>query len=912
MFGHDPDEDPEAAVDRLVEELAPDDARSPSTLLARQAALEDVSPAVREADRYPELLAAAATVLRAEVRSHGSDAASLFGMRTASLTIRERCVSELQWFDLDRRLDAADQPPADSPPAADHPPSDDDLLAALADVVRIGDVLPPAAETDRVDILSPDTRGLPNAVVAVLDELLFAAPDALARRHADALEQTRRTVLDRIHTAGPSTVTREAARVAAVLTTHPELEAAPEGRLDSVEASLRTSPDPIIRAWGCYVDALRPDRPRAGDAAQPAALADAVETAFAATDGYGNGPAHAGAWILGRAAATTDHPDHRAHWVTSLSTQNVDTTTDVHEPVLETLVRLAKVDALAADDAPALFESARAGLTTTHEGARRPATALVDELERADVVPADFVDRLTATLAEDATAGDPGVARAALGGLRRLFETTFDSWDLEHPNVAAALSLPARRRLLDASETVLLAGDDATATDAARALRDVAHAAPDGDAAVRATYDSLLDSALHESDADCERAIRAIEQSIPWRLLDAAQAHRFLTEQPLERLATHPPAVRTATAILSSYDAPDAFDLDAYTTTLIDEVPDVDLDVLETVVSALQTVATARAFERPADGIAILAAVADATARHYRAGTVTAQLTRDIEDTVAAVPTPGTTEALSQLLARLRSDDPHRRHAMVNVLDWATPSVQGMAQRTVNPDDPLLEADLATPFVDPLVEHVAQGGADATHRGGAVSVLARYVDHGWLDDDQLASVADLALALAGVDPAAATTLLERPAVVDRLAPADAQLVFETYVSALEPPDRDPSHTLVADAVEDPYPTGALDVVSTFVETGAATPAAFLDALPVRELGSDDAPGISTYLTTGGPPAGSILSLLEWTAARTNRELSSFARPLDTALATGDLGEETTLIALRMRARLDTTARLDGD
>jgi hypothetical protein len=889
MLGHDPDEDPDAAVDSLREQLAPEATRSPSTLLARQTALEDVSPAVRATDDYPTLLAAVVEVLRAEARSDGSEAASLFGMRATSRTVQRRCVRELGWFDLDGRLESATQHAAD-----------DRLLQALVAVVHDGDDLPEGDVLGSSGDRSPADPSLPMPVAVALDHLLFVSPADRVRRHATELTGARRTVSGRVLATDPDAVARTDARIASVLATQPALDAPDRSRLEALVEHLTAASDPVVRAWGCSVVASHDDAEPGSGIPTPVALVDAVHAAV--DDEH----AREAAWMLGRAAATTTVSDRRARYVDVLCSLTLDAD-DVHGPVLEVLRRLAAADALAERDAPMLFESARDGLTATHDGARRPAAKLVDALLAHDVVPAAFLDRTIASLGGDATTDDPAAVRGALGGIRRLFETEFESWALKHPAIVAALEPPARRRLLDATATVLLDRDDETVTDAARALRDVAHAAPDGDPAVLATADNLLDTAIDDTGDARTRACTAIAQSLPWRVLSKSQAERFLTAQTPAALVASPAAIRAADGILSKFDVADALDLDAYSDALVDRIPDVQPDGIHPVVRALETLAEERDFDDPVDGIEFLAAAADALARIYRTGPLRPTPTDYIERIVDAVPSPGSTTALAPLVDRLQADDTHARRAVVDVLGFATPDDDAFLQTNVDPDDPLLTGGLVHPFVRPLVVHVTRGDVEDGLLGGTLSLLGKYAARGWLTDAQLGAVANLALELLDDHPGPATDVLDVPAIAERLAGVDVHRILQRYAAALEPPDRDPSDIIITDA-DDDVPSGTLDVLSTLLETELVTPAAFLDAVPIRELGAEDAPSISRLITAPSPPTAKLLGLLEWASERCDRSLAPLARPLEEALATTDLGARDHLTVLALRTGLDATAR----
>lgn len=902
MLGYDPNEDPDAAVDRHHERLAPDASRSPSTLLERQAALEDVSPAVRNAENYPAFLAAVVEVLNAEAHSASSDAATLFGMRTASRTVRRQCVHELNWFDLDRRLESTTQPAAD-----------DRLLGALAAVVRDGDALPTATDSQSLLRRSPGDASLPTPVAVALDELLFASPADRVRRHAVVLEAARHTVVDRILAADPDDVARPDVRVAATLSTQRALDAPDGSRADALAAHLTASTDAVVQAWGCMLAAHHDEETRDQDGCGDdlpgfAAFVDAVH---AVVDEQGDeGAVREAAWALGRAAARTDAPAWRSRHVDALCTLPLNADRDVHGPVLEVLTRLATAGVLAERDAPMLFETACDGLTTTHELARRPAAELVDALLATDVVPAAFLDRVVASLAGDATSDDRAVARGALGGLRRLFEVEFDGSSLKHPAIADALTPSARRHLLNAAETVLFEGDDETVTDAARALRDVAHAAPGDDPGVREAYDRVLKTAIDDTGDPRTRACTAIAQALPWRALHPSQAERFLADQTPANLAGSPDAIRATTGILSAYGAPDALDLDTYADALVDRIPDLSPEAFQGTVESLEAIAEARHFNDPADGIELLAAAADVLARRYRSEAVHPAPTRELARIVDAVPSPDATTALQPLVARLRGDDPHARRAVVDVLGFATPDDGGLRRDVLTPDDPLLSGALVHPLVHPLVDHVTRGDVEDGIRGGTLSLLGQYAAREWLTDAHLDAVANLALDVLDEHPSSATTLLERPAVVERLGPADADRVFQRYVTSLEPPDRDPSETIVSDGDADDVPNGALDVLSTLLESGRATPAAFLDAVPIRELGVTDAPSITRHVTAASPPTPMLLSLLERCAERTDRSLAPLARPLEEVLASKALGDRNHLTVLALRTRLASTARFD--
>jgi hypothetical protein len=359
----------------------------------------------------------------------------------------------------------------------------------------------------------------------------------------------------------------------------------------------------------------------------------------------------------------------------------------------------------------------------------------------------------------------------------------------------------------------------------------------------------------------------------------------------------------------------EAIDLAALGDALVTRVSDVDPDALRAVAAALRTVAERRTFDDPTDGIELLAGVADAVAHGHAVSSLQPHVDNELDGTVAALPRPDSTAALAPLVDRLRNDDRHVRRATVEVLTWASPrsddGFYGFFQQAVDHDDPLLAGELVHPLVDPLVDHVARGDPDDGFRDGTLSLLARYAARGWLTDAQLDAVAAVAMSVFEQAPGSATTLLAEPAVASRLAEGDAERVFRTYAAALEPPERDPTDSIVTESA-DRVPSGALDVLGTFLETDLASPGAFLDALPVRELGAADALSLTALVAASTPSTASLLSLIEWAGTRDGRSLDPLARPLERALAGGDVDGRDRLQLLAFRTDLESTAALDVD
>jgi len=894
MLGEPPADDPEIAVRRLRERLAPDAPRSLSTLLARRAALESVTETVRNAEHYPDLLAAVASVLQTEVCNETSDAASLFGMRGASRRIRRCCVTELSGFDLDSRLESDEQPDADAR-----------LLEALGAVVREGDVLPSPSDPHPPPDGSLQNTSLPRTVAVTLDHLLFASPDHRVRGHATVLEGARRTVVDRVLSTNPDDVTRENARVAAVLTTQQALESAQDSRVHALVDRLTAAQDAMVAAWGWLIAATYPEAASEGDSPRASALVDAVHAALERGDANREAP-----WTLARAMAPSTATDRRASYVEALSSLNIDADRDVHGRNLEMLARLGTTGALGERHAPVVFESVRAGLLTTDQ--RRQAAELVDALLASDVVPAAFLDELIASLARDATSDDNGVARSALDGLHRLFDVAPVDDSLKHPEIAQALSGSARRHLLTTSETVLLDGEADTVIHAARVLRDVAHAAPEDDSTVHASYDRLLETAIHDTGETRTRACTGIAQYLERSEIPQRHAERFLGAQEPAELAGSLAAIEATSRLLSSDGTTEALDLDAYSDALVDRIPDIAPEDPRAVLAALDAVASARRFDTPADGIEFLSAALDVHAHEYGEDNVNPPALEELKRIVDAVPSPDSPTALSPLIDRLMDDDPNVRRGTVKVLDFATSDEPVILRGTLDDDYPLLAGELVHPLVQPLVDQVTRGEVERALRRDTLSMLEKHAVEGWLTEAQLDTVADLAFDLLDDHPESASMLLERPVILERLAPADIDRVFRRYVTALEPPDHDTTGIVVT--VRDPteFPSRTLDVLSTLLETKAVTPAEFLDAIQIRELGAIDAPSIASYVFADSPRTGTFLSLLEWAAERTDRSLSRLARPLEEAIAATNLDERDRVEVLEFLTRLDSIAEGTGE
>lgn len=892
-----PDEDPEVAVDHLRDQLAPTAPRSMSALVTRQAALESITPAVRDAENYPELLAAVASVLEDEVCREASDAATLFGMRTASQKIRRYCVDELVNFDLDRRLESDV-----------HPDGDDRLLAALAAIVREGDVLSVRAETSRSLLPSMRHHSLPAAVAVALDQLLFVSPDDRIRRHATVLNRARGTVFERILSGNAEDVRREDARTAAVLSTHCVLDRPDASRLHAVVDRLMASPDALVEAWGTLVASTQPDEPHQGDSSRAAALVDAVHAALECGDVFGEA-----SWILGRAADTTTPPDTRDRYVEALCTLNRGTDSDGDSHALVTLARLGNAGVLTQRHVPLLFESLSASLTTTTRLIQKSAAELVEVFLTEEVVPNAFLHYLLASLAEDATSDNTGVARGALDGISRLFEVYPHDWSLRYPAIAEALTPSARQYLLDTVETTLLTGEDEIFDVAAHALGNVANAAPDDDATVQVICDRLVETATRDTGGRRSRACAAILQVLNGQNLEASQAERFLAAHSPSELADSPAAIKSTSRILSSNAVAEALDLQAYTEALINRIPDLAPETLRAVLKVLAVVAETRRFNTAGDGIEFLSAAVDAHASRLQEERVNPPSRDELVRIIDAIPSPDSPGALSPLVDRLRNDDQNVRRTTVEVLKVATSENPLIMDGTVEGDHPLLTNELVHPLISPLIDQLTGGEAEHELRRETLVLIDQLADSDWLTDAHLDAIADLALHLLDDHPESASTLFECRDVVERLAPEDADRVFQRYVAALEPSD--PDLTMIEGAqverVDDTEtPDGTFAVISMFFETERATPEAFLETVPICELGASDAPSIARYVTSINISTEEILSLLELAAERADRSLAPLARPLEEALALKGLVDRDHLTVLEFRTRLESTARFD--
>lgn len=904
MFGLDSDEPPDATVERIRERLAPDGPRSPSTVLERAAALDDVSFAVRDAEAYPALLADVAEVLLGAARRDESDAARLFGLATASAEVRRACVRELDHLDVDRRIDA------DAPPDAD-----DRLLPALAALVRDGDVLDPDTDLSGSLATFPDDAGMPTSVVGALDDLLFAASDDLIARHARTLETTRRAVLDRVLAPdGPGAVARTDARIAAILLVQPALDAANPDRASAVVDRLTAAPEPLVRGWGHLVALVRGHD--AGDPPTQTSADDALSAAVQATlrgvPSVSVEHERLAARMLSRAISLSSDHGARLRWFRQLSVLALGLETPVGLDRLDPaeLHRVLLADAVPEEGVPVLLEGVHEVLTATGYGGA--SDSAVDALETlADVaeVPTAFADRLLRSLATALDSDDRHAVPSALDAFELLFDVSFDLTEPTQRAVAESASSDALREAFAAVDGVRRQGDDEAASDAARVLRNVAVAAPFDDDLVRETYDDVVDTAVASTGRARDRAALAVRHAAHGRVLSREQARRYLAEQRVRDLAGSTRCVDATEAILSTYDVDDAFDVGAFAAAMRDRVRTVDRDALETIASALETVVEAHSFDDPTVGIEFVAAAVDAVAREYRATDGYGHLTGELRAVVRTVPQPRTTAALSPLLERIRSDDVAVRRATVHALDFGTPTDDPFVPFDDETGRPLLTGSLVHPFVDPLVDHVQRGDSNEGFQGGTLSVLARYADAGFLTDAHLDAVAALAVSLFDHDETRAATLLQSDPVLDRLASCTVDRVFETYVAGMEPVDVDDETVLgVSDVDEDP--NGTLGVVDALLEGDHVTAASFVDAVPVRELGDPDAPSLSAYLDATHPATPRLLSLLETTGALA-RASADPSPALDRALASGSLSTENRFRVLENRTTVETTAELES-
>lgn len=904
MFGLDSNEPPDATVERVRERLAPDAPRSPSTVLERAAALDDVSVAVRDADAYPALLADVAEVLLGEARRDESDAARLFGLATASAEVRRACVRELAHLDVDRRIDA------DAPPDAD-----DRLLPAIAALVRDGDILDPDRDLSGSLATFPDDAPMPTSIVGALDDLLFAASDDLLARHAKTLEATRRVVLDRVLAPDdPGAVARTDARVAAVLLVQPALDAADAARARAVVDRLTAAPEPLVRAWGNLVALVRGldagDPPTQAGADE--GLSAAVEATLRGVPGASGEHERLAARVLGRTIALSSDPEARLRWFRRLSKLTLGLETPMGLDRLQSagLRRVLLADAVPDGGVPVLLESVHEVLTATGYGGAADSAA--DALETlADVagVPTAFADRLLHSLATALDSEDQHAAPSALDTLYLLFDVSFDLTAPTQRAVAESASPDALREVFAAVDTVRRQGDDEDATAAARVLRNVAVADPFDDDLVRQTYDDVVEAAVSGTPRARDRAALAVRHAAHGRVLSREQARRYLAEQRVRDLAGSTRCVDATEAILSTYDVDDAFDVGAFAAAMRDRVRTVDRDALETIASALETVVEAHSFDDPTVGIEFVAAAVDAVAREYRATDGYGHLTGELRAVVRAVPQPRATAALSPLLERIRSDDVAVRRATVHALDFGTPTDDPLVPFDDETGRPLLTGSLVQPFVDPLVDHVQRGHSDGGFQGGTLAVLARYADAGHLADAHLDAIAALAVSLFDHDDPRAATLLQSDPVLDRLASSTLDRVFETYVAGMEPVDVDDETVLgVSDVDEDP--NGTLGVVDALLEGDHVTSASFVDAIPVREFGDPEAPSLSAYLDATHPATPRLLSLLETTGALA-RASADPSPALDRALASGSLSTENRFRVLENRTTVETTAELES-
>lgn len=905
MLGHDPDEELDAAVDSIRERLAPDASRSPSTVLEREAALEATSLGITNANGYPALLADVAEVLLEETRREPSDAASLFEMGIASLEIRRLCVCELVHFDVERRLETDGTLDAD-----------DRLLPALAALVREGDVLDPDVDLSRSFATFPDDAPMPTSVVDALNDLLYAATNDLVARHAATLEATRRAVLDRVLApTGPADVARTDARIAAVLLVEPALDTPDPERENAVVDRLTTATDPLVRAWGPFVAVVgesHPDDHAIATTAVDEDLLDAIESTVSGLPTVSSERKHLVARLLCRAIVRSPASTRRRRWVRRLS----DLALGLHSPYglgafpSTELERLVLDDALDDADRTVLFDRVHEAVTSLgfEEDVGR-AAPLVETLADENLLTTPFTDRLLRALARDLESGEPPAVRNALGEITSLFDVTFD---LEEPSlqaVAASASQDLLRRVFDAAADVCRHGGNEEAPAAARALRNVAVANPFHDATILETYDDLVETAATSTDRGRDRAALAIEEAAYGRVLHPEQAERFLTEQRPHDVAASVRCIDATDVLLSKYDVVEEFDVLAFAAAAFKRLPELDPNAQESIAEALETVAREHSFEDPAAGIEFLELVLDTDAHLYGSCDADLYLTWKFATIVEAVPQPQSTAAVSPLLERLRSDDPHVRRATVRLLALGTPVDDEFQPLSDDPQDSLLPDSLLGQFVHPLVAHVRRSRPDAEFPAIATSLLAQYADAGHLTDAQLDAVAALAVSLFERDEERAATLLQSDSVLDRLYSSTVDRVFEAFVSTLEPidSDEDDGFRFGLSSVEED-PTGALGVLDALLRGEHVTLSSFVDAIGIREFGHPDAPSLTTYLTATHPATPRLLSLLKTTAALawTSADLSP---ALDRALASGSLDTENRFRVLEERMTVQTTAEL---
>ncbi|WP_435366023.1 hypothetical protein [Haloarchaeobius sp. DYHT-AS-18] len=899
MPGHTQDEDTEATIERIRADLALDAARSPSTLFERTAALEDIVSMGIGGDSVPELRADIAELLQSEIESSESAAASLYGMAHASTEIRCGCARNLQPLDVDRRLET------DAPLEAD-----DRLLAALAAIVRDGNVLDPGAEIGDPFVTFPDDAPMPMQVVDALDDLLFAASETLVQRHTAALERARQSVIDRVLAPENSAdLARTDARTAAILLVQSALDAPDPQRVRAVVDCLTAAPEPLVRAWGHLI--VRHSEHQSEDDG----LSAAVETIFEDDTPITPELAPLVARILSRAVISSANGKARQQWLRQLSefALGLRYSQPLIGPATAELNWIIRFDALTEEDLSLLFESLYQALTSIEFGGKSGQAALVIEtLNEANVLTTEFTDRILRTLVASLETDDQLDRKNTLNTFRHLFALRYDYSAPSHRGSAETASQDAMYWTLDAATDTLHHGTDEEAATAARILRDMAVQDPFVDDIIGETYDDLVETAVTSTGHALDRASLAIQHATYGGVLHSEQAERFLCEQHVHQLAQSIQSITAAEAVLSTYEVTDTFDALAFSAAIFDRVPDLGSRDLGSLSGALARVAIEHSFENSAAGVEFVSAVLDIDAHRYSSFDPFGHLTQDFGTILDGVPKPQSTDDLAPLLERIRSDDPTVRQLIIHLLSLGTPAGDELLPYSDDPDEPLVSGELVRPFVDPLVDHFRNSFPAEEPPEVTSSLLVQYAEADLLTAGQLDAVTETALSQLDHDESVVATLLQSDSVLDHLPSKEIERVFETYVSMLEPIDIDDERSLGEDGLFSPAvdedPNGTLGVLEALLRGEHVTPSSLADALPIREFGDADAPSLTTYLTASQPSTARLRMLLG-TGDVLERGNSDLVSALDRTLASGQLSEDDRFSVLELRTEVETTSDL---
>ncbi|WP_435366132.1 hypothetical protein [Haloarchaeobius sp. DYHT-AS-18] len=888
--------DPDELVDRIREALAPGTSRRASTVLRRKEALNAIPHGMAYTTDYPGLLADIAEVLYEEATATERGAVRLFEGAYASVAVQYECVDALEDIDASVLRDV-------TPPASEY----ERLLAGILRLLQLEAVIDATPDArNAIHGIRESPAPMPVALSEALDAFLFAAPAALLREHTDALVATRRAVIDRVLDPPRDAIAPADAQAAAVLLTTPDLDPPSQARIIAASQALVGADTPVVRCWGRYVQTHRPASQAPTDA-RAAALVDAVSEHVAAVAAeYGDG-GNTAIWMLGRGAVVTATPAVRRRYVGTLGSFLTDMDRSIDGTVFGALQRVVTAQTLDEGTVESLFDGVLAGLLETVESSRRPAVRFVQVLADCDCLPAWFVDDLLASLASSLENGDRQAVDAALGAVKRLFEDDFETGDPVCPAASERASPAVAWRLVDATRGALQDAPERRAHEIGRALRELLTASLLPAETVDMVVTSLVETALNGSDDDRGPAAIAVRQLAPSNVLAKADARRLVADVTPTELAASSALLQTTTALLEHHDIGAFFDYAALAAALRDRVPTASVEDLPVIVHALATVLDAHEFTRRADAFACLVAVVDATGRCAHQNHALSPVSDYLRDAIDATPRPTHPSDLDPLRDRLRAEDPHVRTAAVKAIRDGTSTTrrQFLVFKEPQSKRPWL-TEAATPdLLEPMLEHATGEMGDGGFADPTLSVLSTFLDRGWLNNDTIDDVATTALTILKNDPKNAGTLLSVPAVANRLSAADAHHVLETYATSLrDAADEDP--IIVSKATQ--VPDGTLEVIETLLDTGAVSPDAVLEAVPVASFGVPDAPSFDAYLGRGSPDGVRLLSLLGTAAAATDRSLDSLAITIARALATKNFDDTTRLELVDELTALDGHAR----